>query len=91
MRCTRTRVPWRRFGTSYERGITDEFVEPIVITQEIRHGQSAVPVGMIRDDDAVIFTIFAPIAPGKSAAPSPNPASKNLPIPPAQRIYFLSE
>ncbi len=44
--------------TSYERGITDEFVEPIVITQEIRHGQSAVPVGMIRDDDAVIFYNF---------------------------------
>jgi 2,3-bisphosphoglycerate-independent phosphoglycerate mutase len=43
---------------SYERGITDEFVEPVVITEEIRHGQSAVPVGMIRDDDAVIFYNF---------------------------------
>jgi len=43
---------------SYERGITDEFVEPVVITQEIRHGQSAVPVGIIRDDDAVIFYNF---------------------------------
>jgi len=43
---------------SYERGVTDEFVEPIVITKEVRHGQSAVPVGMIRDDDAVIFYNF---------------------------------
>jgi 2,3-bisphosphoglycerate-independent phosphoglycerate mutase len=43
---------------SYERGITDEFVEPVVITKEVRHGQSAVPVGMIRDDDAVIFYNF---------------------------------
>jgi 2,3-bisphosphoglycerate-independent phosphoglycerate mutase len=43
---------------SYERGITDEFVEPIVITEQVRHGQSAVPVGLIRDDDAVIFFNF---------------------------------
>ena len=43
---------------SYERGITDEFVEPVVITKETRHGQSAVPVGLIRDDDAVIFFNF---------------------------------
>ena len=43
---------------SYERGVTDEFVEPIVITQEMRHGQSGVPVGTIRDDDAVIFFNF---------------------------------
>ena len=43
---------------SYERGITDEFVEPIVITQGMRHGQSGVPVGKIQDDDAVIFFNF---------------------------------
>src|SRR5438876_1661055 len=43
---------------SYERGVTDEFVEPIVVTKEMRRGQSAVPVGTIRDDDAVIFYNF---------------------------------
>ena len=43
---------------SYERGVTDEFVEPVVITKGVRHGQSAVPVGLIRDDDAVIFYNF---------------------------------
>ena len=43
---------------SYERGVTDEFVEPVVITKEVRHGQSGVPVGAIRDDDAVIFYNF---------------------------------
>jgi len=43
---------------SYERGVTDEFVEPVVITQEVRHGQSAVPVATIRDEDAVIFFNF---------------------------------
>src|SRR5215510_13771454 len=43
---------------SYERAITDEFVEPVVIAKEVRHGQSGVPVGLIRDDDAVIFYNF---------------------------------
>jgi 2,3-bisphosphoglycerate-independent phosphoglycerate mutase len=43
---------------SYERGITDEFVEPVVITKNLRHGQSGAPVGLIRDDDAVIFYNF---------------------------------
>src|SRR5574341_47312 len=43
---------------SYERGATDEFVEPIVITENVRHGQSGIPVGFIRDDDAVIFFNF---------------------------------
>jgi 2,3-bisphosphoglycerate-independent phosphoglycerate mutase len=38
---------------SYERGITDEFVEPIVVTTS-----SGEPVGRIRDNDAVIFFNF---------------------------------
>ena len=50
--------PVAALRASYERGVTDEFVEPVVITQEVRQGQSAVPVGRIRDDDAVIFYNF---------------------------------
>jgi 2,3-bisphosphoglycerate-independent phosphoglycerate mutase len=38
---------------SYEQGITDEFVVPIVLTNE--HGE---PLGRIRDDDAAIFFNF---------------------------------
>jgi 2,3-bisphosphoglycerate-independent phosphoglycerate mutase len=38
---------------SYEQGITDEFAEPVVITDE--RGE---PVGRIRDDDAAIFFNF---------------------------------
>jgi 2,3-bisphosphoglycerate-independent phosphoglycerate mutase len=41
---------------SYEQGVTDEFVKPVVITGNT--GQSAPPVGLIRDDDAVIFYNF---------------------------------
>src|SRR5215467_12215275 len=41
---------------SYENGVTDEFVKPVVITKG--SGASAEPVGLIRDDDAVIFYNF---------------------------------
>src|ERR1700719_1548592 len=41
---------------SYEQGVTDEFVKPIVIVKG--SGPSAEPVGLIRDDDAVIFFNF---------------------------------
>ena len=40
---------------SYERGVTDEFVEPIAIVRE--NGE---PVATIRDGDAVIFFNFRP-------------------------------
>jgi 2,3-bisphosphoglycerate-independent phosphoglycerate mutase len=45
---------------SYGRGVTDEFVEPIVITEAVAGAahSSAAPVGLIHDDDAVIFYNF---------------------------------
>lgn len=39
----------------YERGITDEFIEPIVLTD-----QSGDPIAKIRDNDSVIFFNFRP-------------------------------
>ncbi|HEV8385965.1 MAG TPA: 2,3-bisphosphoglycerate-independent phosphoglycerate mutase [Candidatus Acidoferrales bacterium] len=41
---------------SYEQGVTDEFIVPVVITDD--SGASAKPRGSIRDDDAVIFFNF---------------------------------
>jgi 2,3-bisphosphoglycerate-independent phosphoglycerate mutase len=38
---------------SYERGVTDEFVEPVVMTRE-----DGLPVATIKDGDAVIFFNF---------------------------------
>jgi 2,3-bisphosphoglycerate-independent phosphoglycerate mutase len=38
---------------SYERGVTDEFVEPITVVDDRQQ-----PVGLIRDDDACIFFNF---------------------------------
>ena len=40
---------------SYERGITDEFVEPVIIVRP-----DGEPLGTIRDEDAVIFFNFRP-------------------------------
>ena len=38
---------------SYERGVTDEFIEPVTIVDEKNQ-----PVGLIRDDDACVFFNF---------------------------------
>ncbi|HEX8285380.1 MAG TPA: 2,3-bisphosphoglycerate-independent phosphoglycerate mutase [Pyrinomonadaceae bacterium] len=46
--------PLRAVRRSYERGVTDEFVEPVVVTR----GAGGPPVATIKDGDAVIFFNF---------------------------------
>ena len=53
---TRTNDPVAALQRSYEQDVTDEFVKPIVVTKGA--GASAAPVGLIHDDDAVIFFNF---------------------------------
>lgn len=53
---TRSNDPVQALQSGYEQGVTDEFVKPIVITRGA--GPAAPPVGLIRDDDAVIFYNF---------------------------------
>ena len=43
---------------SYEKGVTDEFILPVAITETPEPGRPAAPRGPIRDDDAVIFFNF---------------------------------
>jgi 2,3-bisphosphoglycerate-independent phosphoglycerate mutase len=43
---------------SYEKGVTDEFIVPAVITAEAAPGKPAAQRGLIRDDDAIIFFNF---------------------------------
>ena len=50
---TRTGDPLAALQKSYEQDVTDEFIKPIVVTKG--EGPSAVPIGLIHDDDAVIF------------------------------------
>ncbi|HEY2352450.1 MAG TPA: 2,3-bisphosphoglycerate-independent phosphoglycerate mutase [Candidatus Acidoferrum sp.] len=53
---TRTNDPIAALQKSYEQDVTDEFVKPIVVMKG--EGSAAKPVGLIRDDDAVIFFNF---------------------------------
>src|SRR5271154_841020 len=53
---TRTDDPIAALQRSYEQDVTDEFVKPIVVTKG--SGPSAPPVGLIHDDDAIIFFNF---------------------------------
>jgi 2,3-bisphosphoglycerate-independent phosphoglycerate mutase len=50
--------PIAAIRSSYERGITDEFVIPVVITSQSAPGKPALPRGQIRDGDAVILYNF---------------------------------
>jgi 2,3-bisphosphoglycerate-independent phosphoglycerate mutase len=50
--------PIAAMRASYEKGVTDEFVVPAVITTQPAAGKPAVPRGVIRDDDAVILFNF---------------------------------
>jgi 2,3-bisphosphoglycerate-independent phosphoglycerate mutase len=53
---TKSNDPVAALQASYEQGVTDEFIKPVVITRGA--GPAAHPVGLIRDDDAVIFFNF---------------------------------
>ena len=53
---TKSSDPVAALQQSYEQGVTDEFVKPIVVTKG--DGAAAAPVGLIRSDDAVIFYNF---------------------------------
>ena len=53
---TRTDDPVVALERSYAADVTDEFIKPIVVTNG--SGAASVPVGLIRDDDAVIFFNF---------------------------------
>ncbi|MDE3110842.1 MAG: 2,3-bisphosphoglycerate-independent phosphoglycerate mutase [Acidobacteriota bacterium] len=50
--------PVAAMRASYEKGVTDEFVLPVVITTSATPGKLAAPRAVIRDDDAVIFFNF---------------------------------
>jgi 2,3-bisphosphoglycerate-independent phosphoglycerate mutase len=52
----RSNDPIAALQKSYEQGVTDEFVKPIIITRG--EGVSASPIATIHDDDAVIFYNF---------------------------------
>jgi 2,3-bisphosphoglycerate-independent phosphoglycerate mutase len=50
--------PIAAIQASYEKGVTDEFVFPVVITTQAEPRKPAMPRGVIRDEDAAIFFNF---------------------------------
>ncbi len=55
---TKSPDPIAAIRASYEKGVADEFVLPIVITDAPPPGKTPSPRGLIRNDDAVIFFNF---------------------------------
>jgi len=69
---------------SYQRGITDEFVEPIVI---VRNDDQ--PVASIRKDDAVIFFNFRPDRARQLTRALVVPGFNEFPVPDRPLIQFI--
>ena len=68
---------------SYERGVTDEFVEPIVI---VRAGS---PVATIKNDDSVIFFNFRPDRARQLTRALTLPDFNEFPVPDRPRVNFV--
>ena len=68
---------------SYERGVTDEFVEPIVIMRAAR------PVATIKDDDSVIFFNFRPDRARQLTRALAVPDFNEFPVPDRPRVNFV--
>jgi 2,3-bisphosphoglycerate-independent phosphoglycerate mutase len=81
---TRATDPIEAIRESYQRGITDEFVEPISI---IRSDASA--VATINDDDSVIFFNFRPDRARQLTRALTIPDFNEFPIPDRPRVDFV--
>jgi 2,3-bisphosphoglycerate-independent phosphoglycerate mutase len=69
---------------SYELGVTDEFVAPVVIT-----GEGGAPVATIQKDDSVIFFNFRPDRARQITRALAVPDFDAFPIPDRPRIEFV--
>jgi 2,3-bisphosphoglycerate-independent phosphoglycerate mutase len=69
---------------SYELGVTDEFVAPVVIT-----GEGGAPVATIQNDDSVIFFNFRPDRARQITRALAVPDFDAFPIPDRPRIEFV--
>jgi 2,3-bisphosphoglycerate-independent phosphoglycerate mutase len=76
--------PVQAIKNSYERGVTDEFVEPIVVVAEA--GQS---VATIQDGDAVLFFNFRPDRARQLTRALAVPDFSEFPVPGRPRLDFV--
>jgi 2,3-bisphosphoglycerate-independent phosphoglycerate mutase len=76
--------PIHAIRQSYEHGITDEFVEPIVVENE-----NAEPVATICDDDSVIFFNFRPDRARQLTNAIAVPGFGGFPTPQRPKVHFV--
>ncbi len=76
--------PIEAIERSYNRGVTDEFIEPVVITEE-----SGEPVASFRDGDAVIFFNFRADRARQITMAIALPGFDAFPVPDRPRIDFV--
>ena len=76
--------PVAAIRASYERGLTDEFVEPIVIERE-----TSEPVATIEEDDAVVFFNFRPDRARQLTNALAVPGFGGFPTPRRPRVDFV--
>jgi 2,3-bisphosphoglycerate-independent phosphoglycerate mutase len=69
---------------AYERGLSDEFVEPVVIVDA-----GGEPVAKIKDDDAVIFFNFRPDRARQLTRALAVAGFNEFPVPSRPRIHFV--
>lgn len=80
----KSRDPLLAIRASYEQDITDEFIEPIVITCE--NGQ---PVGTIEDGDSVIFFNFRADRARQITSALAIPGFDAFPVPGRPHVHFV--
>jgi 2,3-bisphosphoglycerate-independent phosphoglycerate mutase len=80
----RSKDPVESIKKSYERRVTDEFVEPIVIARE-----TGDPAATIQDSDAVIFFNFRPDRARQITRALAVPDFNEFPVPDRPKIDFV--
>jgi 2,3-bisphosphoglycerate-independent phosphoglycerate mutase len=76
--------PLAAVRASYERGVTDEFVEPVVI-----EGADGRPVATVRDGDSALFFNFRADRARQLTAALALPAFEGFPRPVLPRLHFV--
>jgi len=76
--------PVQAIKNSYERGVTDEFVEPIVVVAEAGR-----PVATIQDGDAVVFFNFRPDRARQLTRALAVPDFSEFPVPGRPQLDFV--
>ena len=80
----RAQDPVAAIKSSYERGLTDEFVEPIIIVDQAQQ-----PLATIHDGDAVIFFNFRPDRARELTRALAVPGFAEFPTPSRPAVHFV--